>query len=315
MRRTVRAHGRWWTASDLALLPYATALRLADEGVTEPVIAERWASSPGPRTSAAPIPKLDELMLGQRRAGAPPTLLVAAALAATSLLHGCSGSDDSGAPAAPPTSGGAAASTNGAVQAFQPGPRSCHCRCLHAPHERRGREALPAADLEAGQRRSQDRRLPVRGRCRSSNVPPDLVLDVRAMPKDFDQAREASLRRARKTATSDHGSASRHRQVGDRRLRHGHMDPGPVPGEPRLVGKGRRDTTRRSRGDSACRVGSSRLISTAARRWDPPTRRAASERRLRTTLAAQEPAGWRARCARPTRRTRSPGSRARCPAG
>ncbi len=143
----------------------------------------------------------------------------------------------------------------------------------------------------------------------------------RVTPKDFplDQAKQKPPTGARASRIDgqvvDGSRRRRQRQVNDRRNRHGHLDPGPVPREPRLVGQGRRDTTRRSRGGGARRVGPSRLISRAARRWDPPTRRAASARRLRTTLAAREPAGWRARCARPTRRSRSPGSRARCRAG
>jgi hypothetical protein len=113
--------------------------------------------------------------------------LVAAAIAATSLLAGCGGSDDSGGPAA------AAPPTDGAVQSapvLVPSAATADACTLLTNDEVAKLFPQPTSKpVSASQ--------PGQSVCRweggadPSNVPPDLVLDVRAMPKDFplDQAK------------------------------------------------------------------------------------------------------------------------------
>ena len=123
--------------------------------------------------------------------------LVAAAIAATSLLAGCGGSDGSGSPAAaPPTSdAAAAASTDGAAQSAPAAGRSCcpvdACTLLTNDEVAKLFPQPTSKPVTASQ--------PGESTCRweggadPSSVPPDLVLDVRALPKDFplDQAKQS----------------------------------------------------------------------------------------------------------------------------
>jgi hypothetical protein len=114
--------------------------------------------------------------------------LVATAIAATSLIAGCGGSGDSGTPASAPAN-----STDGVAQsASAPAVAAAGVDACTLLTTDEVAQLFPQPTSKA-----VDASQPGESTCRweggadPSNVPPDLVLDVRAMPKDFplDQAK------------------------------------------------------------------------------------------------------------------------------
>ncbi len=128
----------------------------------------------------------------------PRLFLVATVISATTMITGCGGSNGGGSPAAaPPASDAAAAPTDAAAAQSAPAAAAAAAGPVDACTLLTNDEVAKLFPQPTS--KAVDSSQPGESTCRweggadPSSVPPDLVLDVRALPKDFplDQAKQS----------------------------------------------------------------------------------------------------------------------------